>query len=123
MVPVKKPIGHKSVNIKPIKAVVINTNPIKIKYLIYLSLGSIGSREILFINGIFFNFLARGAVILCNKPIGHAHPQIARPLSTPKKPMIKIGKRKSFHLKLFLNTLTSNARSGQAEVEAGQELQ
>lgn len=123
IVPVRKPTGQISVNIKPITAVVKNTKPINTRYLMYRILRSILRVPIFLTNGNFFNLLATGAVPLCNKPMGHAHPHTALPVSIPKKPIIRRGKSNNFHLKLFWKTLTSNALRGQAEVEAGHELQ
>lgn len=101
MVPVRKPMGQISVNINPIRNVVRNTRPIKITYFRYRSVASRGCFPILLITGMFFIFLATGAVARCSNPIGHAHPQIALPVRMPKKPMIRRGNNTSFHRKLY----------------------
>jgi len=119
-VPVRKPTGQISVNIKPIKADVTTTNPIRTTYFVYLRYRSILCCPSFFIIVYFFSFRAILPVPLCNKPIGQAHPHTALPVNTPKNPKIKIGKRRNLQVKLPLNTLCSIALKGQADVEAGQ---
>ena len=102
IVPVRMPTGQISVNIKPMRAVVRMTSPMSVIYFRYRKKGSILWLPIFLIRGYFFNFLAIFPVPLCSKPMGHAHPHIALPDVTPKKPRITIGKRSNLQLKLPL---------------------
>jgi len=84
-------MGQMSVNMKPIRAEVMTTRIIKTKYFMYLKRGSILCWPNFRITGYFFNFLAILPVPRCKRPMGHAHPQIALPVSAPKNPRIRIG--------------------------------
>jgi len=90
MVPTRKPTGHISVNINPIRCGVMMTRRMRLIYLTYLSLFFTVCGTFSDIRLLSLFFLENRDVALCNKPIGQSHPHIALPKIEAIAMMIRI---------------------------------
>jgi hypothetical protein len=119
IVPVRNPTGQISVKIKPIRYEVTNTRLMRRMYFVYRKYFSALWVPSFRASGVFFTFLATRPVPRCKSPMGQAQAHTARPVKTPRNPMMRRGNKNNLQVKLPLSTLCSNDRNGQAEVAAG----